>query len=148
LELGSEVDQDVAEEYHVEELVAEIEGLFDEVEASVLDAPAKLWRELELVTATHEMTLERRSRHAFDGASAVDPFAGIGQGGLIDVGRENTPPPASHRRMIGEHDGEGRRLLPARAARTPDPQLAVRTPVRDFVEESVGERLELCVSAK
>ena len=80
-----------------------------------------------------------------DGAhlvGAVAALAGLGQRLLVDIGRVDLHPPAEVvlPERLGQEDGDRVRLLPRRAARTPDAKgLVGALPVDDAGDDGLGQ---------
>ncbi len=124
LERPAEVDEHVAHQHQVALGERQREGGVGEVQRLVGDARAQAGVELEELPAALEPALEEVGRDLRHRPLAVEPLPGAGQRLLVEVGRHDGPGPAGERRLLGQQHGHRRRLLPPRAGRRPDPQMA------------------------
>jgi hypothetical protein len=148
LNFGSEVDQHVAQENHIECLAPNIQWLLDQIQAPVLDTPTKRRTEFEIGTVAHEMAIKGRSRNSSNRSRSVDTLFGIGEGIVIHVSGQHAPLPGADGGVVGEHDGQGRGLFPAGAAGTPHPKTSFGPPSGNLSEDRIHQRLELGRGAK
>jgi hypothetical protein len=148
LGFGPEVDQNVAQEDHIEELGGEFEGVLDKIQSSILDSSTDVRIEFIVAIAVKEMAIESGWGDSTDCPGPEYAASGLGECRLIDVGREYAPFPIPDDRVICEYDCQGGGLFPASAARAPDPETPVRPTSSYFSEDRINKRFELRLRSK